>query len=154
MNVFEYNELLTIQEYADFDLHIPNNECCICMSQMRTFKDGIRLPCCNNFIHPCCLIETFTRVSTSCCPLCRCEMRTIIYKMNKVDSVLFRHVAKLLIDSDIIEKEYTENQSSYYAKEHKYKVLQVLNILSKYYNNIEDSFVSTFMFNMNFMMKH
>jgi len=151
MNTFEYNELLTIPEYLDFDLCIPDNECCICICPIKTFKDGVKLPCCRNFVHPCCLINTFIRVESSCCPLCRCKINDIIYTMNIIDAILFRSIVKLLIDSENIEKIYQKNKCSNYATEKKSGVLRVINILSKFYNNIEEGLNLNFLSNKTFM---
>ena len=71
--------------------------------------------------------------------------------MNIIDVILFRSIVKLLIDSENIEKQYQKNKCSNYATEKRGQVLQVINILSKFYNNIQEGLNLNFLSNKTFM---
>lgn len=152
MNQTEYNELLCLQEYKDFNLEQGNVECCVCLKNIKAFKDGFRMPCCKNFIHPWCFIEHVIRVTMSC-PLCRCELRCIISKLNIIDSCLIRCFARLLIDIEEIEMIYIREHSLEDAIKYTRNILKVIDVMDKFYNSFAIEFQTNYLSQFTFYNK-
>lgn len=138
MNIEEYTEVLALQDFEDIDMSGEKEECCICLTEMRKLKDGIRLPCCQNMIHPCCLIKSMYKVSIKC-PLCR-SGNDIIFGLKNNDKILLGSIVKLILQKMTIELLCGKNKSDKRMILFKSNSKTILAKIGKFYNNIEKDF--------------